>query len=45
MMKFVESDEDLLSCWEKSVFTCAGIENVACFCKFDESDEGNIVQI
>ena len=44
MMKFVESDEGLLSCWGKSVFTFAGIEQVACLCKFDENDKGNVVQ-
>ena len=44
VMKFVESDEGLLSCWGRSVFNCAGIEKVACLCKFDESDEGNLVQ-
>ena len=41
---FIKSDEDLLSCWGRSVFSCAGIEKVACLCKFDESDEGNVVQ-
>ena len=34
----------MLSCWETSVFSCAGIEKVACLCKFDESDEDNLVQ-
>ena len=44
MMKFVESDEGLLSCWGRSVFTCTGIEKMAWLYKFDESDEGNVVQ-
>ena len=44
VMKFVESDEGLLSYWGRSVFSCAGIKKVACLCKFDESDEGNLVQ-
>ena len=43
-MKFVENDECLLSCWERSVFSCTGIEKVACLCKFNESDKGNLVQ-
>ena len=43
-MKFVESDECLLSCRGRSVFSCAGIEKVACIYEFDESDENNIVQ-
>ena len=44
VMKFVESGEYLLSCWRRTVFSCAGIEKVACLCKFDESDECNLVQ-
>ena len=44
MMKFVESDKCLLSYWRRAVFSCTEIEKVACLCKFDESDEGNLVQ-
>ena len=43
VMEFVESDE-VCKLLRKSVFSCAGIEKVACLCKFDESDEGNLVQ-
>ena len=43
-MKFVESDEGLLSCWGRFIFSCAGIKKVTCLCKFDESDEDNLVQ-
>ena len=43
MVKFVECDEGLLSYWGRSVFSCAEIEKVAYICKFDESDEGNLV--
>ena len=44
MMEFVKSDECLLSCWGLRVFSCVGISQMAYLCKFDKSDESNLVQ-